>query len=97
MLAFVLGQSGQRQEARQILAELLARQQRSGNLASDIAMVHAGLGDLDGAFTWLNRAADEGPALATTPLLEEIMGPAFRDLRRDPRFERVRKRLGLAR
>ena len=97
MLGFVLAQSGQRQEARQILAELLARQQRSGNLASDVAIVHAGLGDFDGAFTWLNRAADEGPALATTPLLEEIMGPAFRDLRRDPRFERVRKRLGLSR
>ncbi len=97
MLGFVLAQSGQRQEARQILAELLARQQRSGNLASDVAIVHAGLGDVDGAFTWLNRAADEGPALATTPLLEEIMGPAFRDLRRDPRFERVRKRLGLSR
>ena len=63
----------------------------------NLSFVLSQLGDFDGAFTWLNRAADEGPALATTPLLEEIMGPAFRDLRRDPRFERVRKRLGLSR
>lgn len=33
---------------------------------------------------------------ATTPLLREMMGPAFRELHRDPRFEQVRKRLGLS-
>jgi hypothetical protein len=56
--------------------------------------VYAGLGDFDRAFTWLNRAVDEG-YLSTTPYTE-IMGPAFRELRRDPRFEPVRERLGLA-
>ncbi len=94
MLGFVLARSGQREEARRILAELLARQQRGGNVASDVAVVYAGLGDFDRAFTWLNRAVDEG-YLSTTPLIE-IMGPAFRELRRDPQFERVRERLGLA-
>jgi serine/threonine-protein kinase len=93
MLGFVLARSGQRDEAREILAELLARQQREGNLASDVAVVYAGLGDLDRAFTWLNRALDEGSLASNFPLLREMMGPAFRELRRDPRFERVRSRL----
>ena len=95
MLGFVLARSGQRNEAQQILAELLARQQRGGNVASDVAVVYAGLGDFDRAFIWLNRAVDEG-YLSTSPLTE-IMGPAFRELRRDPRFERVHARLGLSR
>jgi eukaryotic-like serine/threonine-protein kinase len=93
MLGFVLARSGQRDEAREILAELLARQQRGGNVASDVAVVYAGLGDLDRAFTWLNWAVDEGSLASNTPLLREMMGPAFRELRRDPRFERVRSRL----
>jgi Flp pilus assembly protein TadD len=96
ILGFVLARSGQRSEAHQILAELLARQQRSGNVASDVAVVYAGLGDFDRACTWLNRAVDEGSLASNFPLLREMMGPAFRELRRDPRFERVRERLGLA-
>jgi serine/threonine-protein kinase len=93
MLGFVLARSGQWDEAREILAELLARQQREGNVASDVAVVYAGLGDLDRAFIWLNRALDEGSLSSNFPLLREMMGPAFRELRRDPRFERVRSRL----
>jgi Flp pilus assembly protein TadD len=97
MLGFVLARSGQRDEAREILAELLARQQREGNVASDVAVVYAGLGDLDRAFTWLNRALDEGSLASNSPLLREMMGPAFGELRRDPRFERVRSRLWVSR
>lgn len=93
MLGFVLARSGQRDEAREILAELLARQQREGNVASDVAVVYAGLGDLDRAFIWLDRALDEGSLGSNFPLLREMMGPAFRELRRDTRFERVRSRL----
>ncbi len=96
LLGYVLGRSGQREEAHQILAELLARQQRSGDVASDVAVVYAGLGDFDRSFTWLNQAVDQG-SLAPSIFLREIMGPAFRELRRDPRFERVRERLGLSR
>lgn len=88
MLGLVLARAGYRDEARQLLANLLTQQQRRGDLSLEVAVVYAGLGDLDRSFTWLDRAVDEG---AFSP---EIMGPAFRELRRDPRFERVRQHLG---
>lgn len=96
LLGFVLARSGQRDEARQILADLLARRQRGGNVALDVAIVYAGLGDSDRVFTWLSRAADD-TWLGVNPLLIEIMGPTFQELRRDPRFERLSQRLRLQR
>ena len=78
------------------LADLLARQQRGGNVALDVAIVYAGLGDSDRVFTWLSRAVDD-TWLGVNPLLIEIMGPTFQELRRDPRFERLSQRLQLQR
>jgi len=87
VLGSVLARSGRTAEARRILDDLQRRQQRGGDLAFEIAMVYAGLGDLDNAFRWLERAMDEGS------LSPEIMGSTFRTLREDPRFERFRRRL----
>ncbi len=57
----------------------------------EIAMVHAYRGELDEAFTWLDRAIhrrDTG--------LTQILGDPFLDnLRDDPRFDAVLERLGL--
>ncbi len=96
LLGFVLARSGQRDEARQFLADLRARQQRGGNVALDVAIVYAGLGDSDRVFTWLSRAVDD-TWLGVNPLRIEIMGPTFQELRRDPRFERLSQRLRLQR
>lgn len=43
----------------------------------------------DEAFVWLDKAVDEGS------LRPRIMLPMFEDLRRDPRFARVTRRVGL--
>ena len=89
ILGHTLARAGQREEAHRILADLLARQQRTGSGAFEVAVVYAGLGDLDQAFGWLDRSVED------QSLDEQIMTPAFEDLREDPRFERLARRLGL--
>ena len=57
----------------------------------EIAMVHAYRGELDEAFTWLDRAIDRRDTGLT-----RILGDPFVDnLRDDPRFDAVLERLGL--
>jgi hypothetical protein len=56
--------------------------------------VCAGLGDLDRAFAWLERALDDG-SLVLNPWWGEVVEPAFQELQDDRRFQRVKERLNL--
>jgi hypothetical protein len=85
----MLPQAGQRDEAKRLLAGLLARWERTGVGAFEVAMVHAGLGDTDQAFSWLDKSVDD------RSIQSMVMGPEFEDLRRDPRFQKLSERLGL--
>ncbi|HVD61922.1 MAG TPA: protein kinase [Gemmatimonadaceae bacterium] len=85
----LLARAGDREQAIRILADLIARRERTGSGAFHIAVVQAGLGNLDQAFIWLDKSVDD------RTLDSFIMGPTFEELHRDPRFERLRKRLGL--
>ena len=87
-LAYALARAGRRDEAEAILADLLSGR-RASHGAFGIAVVYAGLGDYDQAFAWLDRALDE------KSITRDLMLPVFDDLHRDPRFERVKTRLGL--
>ena len=87
-LAFMLARAGQTAEAHEIRDRILARQ-RGTTGAYELATVYAGLRDYDKAFEFLDRAIDD------RSLQYSIMEPAFEELRRDPRFDRVRQRLGL--
>jgi TolB-like protein/Flp pilus assembly protein TadD len=89
LLGHTLARAGRRDEAQRILAELLERRQRAGSGAFEVAVVYAGLGDSDQAFTWLDRSIDD------YSLKVQIMEPTFENLQRDPRFERLRALLGL--
>jgi serine/threonine-protein kinase len=89
LLGHTLARAGQREEARRILADLLARRSRTGSGAFEVAVVYAGLGDVDQAFTWLDRS------IGDLSLKVHVMEPTFEDLQGDPRFERLRTRLGL--
>ena len=88
-LGHVLARAGQREEATRVLADLLARQERTGAGAFEVAIVYAGLGELDETFAWLDRSVDD------YSLKVQIMAPTFDALHRDPRFERLSRRLGL--
>lgn len=90
LFGYALARSGARAEAMRMLKEMLADEAVGRARASGIAEVYAGLGDYDRAFVWLDRSFDD------YSLRAEIMSPLFDDLRADPRFDRVRRRLGLA-
>ncbi|HUF28171.1 MAG TPA: BTAD domain-containing putative transcriptional regulator [Gemmatimonadaceae bacterium] len=87
LLGYVLARSGARTEAERILREMLAAAADSG-YAFDVAEIYAGFGDFDRAFLWLDRSFDD------YSFRPNVMGPLFDELRADPRFNRLRRRLG---
>jgi serine/threonine protein kinase/tetratricopeptide (TPR) repeat protein len=89
LLGHMLARTGKTDEANRILTDVLARRERTGVGAFHVAIVHAGLGDLDETFAWLNRSVDD------RSIGSFIMGPTFEHLRKDSRFDLLRKRLGL--
>jgi DNA-binding SARP family transcriptional activator len=87
LLGYVLARSGARTEAERILRAMLAAAADSG-YAYGVAEIYAGLGDFDRAFFWLDRSFDDHS------FWPNVMSPLFDELRADPRFNRVRRRLG---
>jgi adenylate cyclase len=92
-LAFVLARAGQDEEALRIHANLLDQWQRGTGGALEVALVYAGLRDLDQAFGWLERAADDSSSMPSHRY-SLVMEPVFEDLRRDPRFDPLRDWFG---
>jgi serine/threonine-protein kinase len=82
LLGYALARDGQTDEARRILDDLVTGRRHSHG-AFGIAVVHAGLGDYDQAFAWLERAVEEHSWRVY------IMDPVFEELHRDPRFARL--------
>ena len=77
-----------------ILDMVLARQQRGEGsfAASDMVALYALVGDKDKAFLWLDKAYDAREGAAITLLKCD---PYFRNLRGDPRFSAMLRRMGL--
>ena len=90
--AHILARGGRRDEALRIRDTLLERWEDGNARAVDVAIVEAGLGDFDQAFAWIDRSLEE-PTLMNSYVT--LTAPIFDDLRRDPRFDRVRERLGI--
>jgi TolB-like protein len=86
---YVLGRAGRRDEAKRVLAEMLARRERGATGAYPIAVVYAGLGEINQAFTWLDKSVDDNS------ITSGVLSYEFDDLHGDPRFERLMTRLGL--
>jgi TolB-like protein/class 3 adenylate cyclase/Tfp pilus assembly protein PilF len=91
VLAHALASAGKEAEARQILDDLLRRSQ-TGYLPSYwIALVYTGLGDVDAAMGWLERASEERSSWLVWIKVE----PRFDRLRADPRFASLLRRMRL--
>jgi tetratricopeptide (TPR) repeat protein len=88
-LGYVLARAEQRDEANRMLVDLLSRWERTGNGAFQVAMVHAGLGNQDQTFVWLDKSVDD------RSISSLIRGLPFEHLHGDPRFRQLGERLGL--
>jgi TolB-like protein/DNA-binding winged helix-turn-helix (wHTH) protein len=62
--------------------------------ASDVAVAYARAGDNDNAFKWLDKAYSERDGSSITLLKQD---PEYKNLRSDPRFAGLLRRLGLPR
>ena len=85
--------AGERDEAMRLLEALEERARREHVPAFAFALAYTGLGDLEQAFAWLERAVESRDEL----LAENFMDPLFDPLRGDARYERVLARLGASR
>jgi Flp pilus assembly protein TadD len=88
-LGFMLARGGETIRGREIRDTLLAQWRRGKGGAYGVALAYAGLRNFDEAFAWLDKSIDD------RSLHYNIMEPAFEDLRHDPRFDRVRQKLGI--
>jgi DNA-binding SARP family transcriptional activator/TolB-like protein/Tfp pilus assembly protein PilF len=90
-LAFAYAVSGQRDRALALVRELTERSRREYVSPAVFAIAYTGLGDRTRAFAALERAFN----MRDHVLLTLANEPFFDDLRSDPRFTQLLKRLGL--
>lgn len=96
MLGYMLARAGQRDEALSIHGRLVAAWRARSLGAYYLAFVPAALGDGDQAFSWLDRSVTDGSLGFSSGLGTGLASPLAGDLSTDPRWDRLRKRLGLA-
>jgi tetratricopeptide (TPR) repeat protein len=89
-LGHVYGVAGRRMQAERVLGELVARSKREYVASYWIALVHHGLGQEQACLDRLERAFSDREAL---PLLD--VEPRWDGLRSNPRFQDLRRRVGL--
>jgi len=90
-LGHTLAASGVTDEARALISELRQRVGARYVPPFNIAMVYAGLGEKDETFEWLEKAS----ACRSLWLIFLNVHPMFADLRSDPRFKALARRMGL--
>jgi len=88
-LAWVYAVSGRQETAREYLNLLLDLRKRRYCDAYYIAVVYVGLGDRDKTFEWLNRAFEEHACC----LIWLKTDPTMKNLRSDPRFKDLLKKM----
>ena len=97
LLGHAYAVSGRTKEARQVLSDLHdlseSREAESRRYVSPytVAAIHAGLGDKDQAFKWLEQANEERDVW----LMNLKVDPVFAKLRSDKRFQDLLTRAGL--
>jgi TolB-like protein/Flp pilus assembly protein TadD len=89
-LGYARAVSGDRSGATAVLGELVERSKSRYVPAYWIAVVHAGLGDRDRAFEWLERAYHERQGI----LVPLNVDPFFDGIRDDARFAELVRRIG---
>jgi len=91
-LGYCYAVTGRRAEAQAILKELEEKYARREAVGQYLAEVHAGLGDKDQAFSWLEKDLERRSG-TRLPFIKWWF--AFDDLRGDPRYADLVRRMGL--
>jgi len=90
-LGYAYAKVGNRAEAERIINQLQAKSKESYISPYFIAVVYSGLDEKDAAFEWLEKACDERHPYLTLMAVE----PVFNNLHSDPRFQELKRRVGL--
>jgi tetratricopeptide (TPR) repeat protein len=90
-LGYTYGRYGAKEEARTILEEMVERSRQRYVSPALIAQVQVGLGDLESALEWLERACE----VHATELAWLRVRPFFERLHGEPAFGELLERLGL--
>ncbi|HEY8853465.1 MAG TPA: BTAD domain-containing putative transcriptional regulator [Gemmatimonadaceae bacterium] len=86
---YTFARMGDRAAADSVLRDLVDGWRRGKTGAFEVAIVYLGDRDLDRAFQWIDKSFDD------MSFRGEIMDPLYDDLRADPRFAAVVRRMGL--
>ena len=91
-LAYIYAVAGKKTEARKLLEEFLVQAKASNLRPFYTALVYVGLGEKDRALQWLQKAYEQRDEL----IINLHIDPRMDDLRSDPRFVALLKKVGLA-
>jgi len=89
-LGYALAKSGKQAEARAVLAELLKSASERYVSSYNIALIYNGLGERDNTFAWLERGYKQRDQRMVFLKVE----PKWNNLRADPRFQDLLRRVG---
>ncbi|HEV8369889.1 MAG TPA: protein kinase [Pyrinomonadaceae bacterium] len=90
-LGYALAKSGKRKEALAVLDEVLRLSHERYVPPYHIALIYAGLGDKDETMNWLERGYEQRDPKMVFLKVE----PKWHELRDDPRFQALMKKVGL--
>jgi tetratricopeptide (TPR) repeat protein len=85
------GLAGRRDDAKRVLNELTTLSRQRYVSPKSIADVYLGLGDRDEAFEWFEKCYQEH----ANAMVWLDVAPEYEELRTDPRFQDLRRRVGL--
>ena len=91
-LGHALAIAGESEEAIRVLRELERMSASRYVNPFSVGLIHAGLGDLDQAFAWFDRAVEERSEWISLVAVD----PRVDGLRGDPRFQALLRRVGIA-
>jgi adenylate cyclase len=95
MLVMAYSANGNQAEARKWLAKMEKLHEETPYRSDLIATAYAGLGERDQFFNWSRRAAEEKAWFFARLRLIDKEIPAMRNIRQDPRFIEMFKKVGL--
>lgn len=88
LLGYLFARSGNHEAALRIRENLYDKWQHGGGGAVLLAVIEAGLGNVEQAFSWFDRSLEDD-SLAATPDQFTLLHPVMRELRGHARFSRL--------